>query len=340
MLFPPKRRRGFTLIELLVVIAIIAILVALLLPAVQQAREAARKSQCKNNLKQVGIALYNYLSTYNTFPPNGCVSGSTVTQPWSAQAFLMPYLEGTNEYALINFDYGYHHNVNKNAFPPNGIAAKRPGVLLCPAEIKDESRLNTTTNLPEHYPLNYVANVGQYLVFNPVTGVNGGGAFGPNTKLSDRDIVDGTSNTLGFAEVKAFNPRLHDNNTMPATAPTSPTAVSGGYTGAGAWSVNSGHSEWVCGRSIHTGFTTTFGPNTVVPHAVSGVTYDIDVTSIREGTNGTDVTYSIVTARSHHVGLVHVLMMDGAVRIASNNIDLATWQALGGRSEGNVVGDF
>lgn len=333
-------RRGFTLIELLVVIAIIAVLVALLLPAVQQAREAARRSQCKNNLKQIGVALHNYLETYSAFPPNGCVAGTSVSQPWSAQAFLMPYLDGVNEFSLMDFSYGYHHAINKNAFPPNGVAARRPGVLICPSETKDESRINTTTGQPEHYPLNYAASVGQYLVFNPVTGANGGAAFGPNSRMSDRNITDGTSNTLGFSEVKAFTPRYHDNNAMPTTPPVSPSAVSGAYTSAGAWSANSGHTEWVCGRAIHTGFTTTFGPNTVVPHAVGGVTYDIDITSMREGASATDITYGIITSRSHHLSIVNVLMMDGAVRPISDNINLQTWRSLGGASDGNIVSEF
>lgn len=334
-----KRRRGFTLIELLVVIAIIAVLVALLLPAVQQAREAARKSQCRNNLKQLGVALHAYLESYTAFPPSGCVSSGSFT-PWSAQAFLLPYLEGSSEYDLINFSYSYSNPINQAAYPPYGIAPKRIGVLLCPAEVKDTARINTTTNQAEHYPLNYAANVGGYLVYNPTNGTSGGGAFAPNARFSDRDFTDGTSNTLGFAEVKAFTPRLHDNNAMPATAPTSPAAVSGAYTSAGAWSPNFGHTEWVCGRAIHTGFTTTFGPNTKVPHTVSGTLYDIDVTSMREGSNATDITYGVITSRSHHVGIVHVLMMDGGVRPANENISLQLWQSLGGRNEGNVVDDF
>lgn len=335
-----RPRRGFTLIELLVVIAIIAVLIALLLPAVQQAREAARKSQCKNNLKQLGVALHAYLETYTVFPPTACVSLPPSGQsPWSTQAYLMPYLEGTNEFELMNFDYGYSHAINKNAFPPNGIAAKRPAVLLCPTEIKDTVRLDSA-GVPEHYPLNYAANVGTYLVFNPTNGANGGGALAPNARIGDRDITDGTSNTLGFSEVKAFTPRIHDNNAMPSTPPASPTAVSGAYTSAGAWSPNFGHTEWVCGRAIHTGFTTTFTPNTKVLHTVSGTTYDIDVTSMREGINGTDITYGVITSRSHHIGIVQVLMMDGAVKSASENISLQTWQALGGRNEGSLIDEF
>jgi prepilin-type N-terminal cleavage/methylation domain-containing protein len=141
--FARPRRAGFTLIELLVVIAIIAVLIALLLPAVQQAREAARRTQCKNNLKQLGIALHNYLSTHSVFPPSGCISMATTSQqPWSAQAFVLPYLEGNNIYANIDFSLGYHHPVNTSAYPPFGPAATRVPVLICPSDPNDRPRMS------------------------------------------------------------------------------------------------------------------------------------------------------------------------------------------------------
>ena len=102
-----RRRPGFTLIELLVVIAIIGILVALLLPAVQQAREAARRTQCKNNLKQLGLAIHNYLDSHRFLPSSGAVSPQSPGQPpWSAQAALLPFLDGGTIYSHINFSRG------------------------------------------------------------------------------------------------------------------------------------------------------------------------------------------------------------------------------------------
>jgi prepilin-type N-terminal cleavage/methylation domain-containing protein len=334
----PSRYRtsAFTLVELLVVIAIIGILVGLLLPAVQSAREAARRMSCQNNLKQLGLALHNYESTFKMFPPSSVALGGSANQPWSGQSFLLPFLEGDSTFSLINFSVGYHHGTNQSLFPPNGIAAVRVPVLMCPSEPQDRVRINTTTNLPEHYPLNYAMSVGQYLVYNPVSRVDGGAAFAVNSRIKPAAFLDGLSNTIAFGEVKAYTPRWHDS-VLPTTMPTTPEAVAVSISG-GAWSDSNGHTEWVCGRAIHTGFTTTFSPNTKVPYVnPNGQTFDIDVSSSREGRNTTDTTYAVITSRSYHVGLVQVAMMDGSVRGVTDSIELETWRGMGTRAGREVL---
>lgn len=332
-------RVGFTLVELLVVIAIIGILVGLLLPAVQAAREAARRMSCQNNLKQLGLALHNYESAMKCFPSANVSIGGSANQPWSGQAFLLPYVEGGTAYNMINFSIGYHAAGNKANFPPSGIAALKIPVLMCPSEINDRQRLNAS-GVPEHYPLNYGLNVGEFLIYQPVQRVDGGGAFGANAKIKPSSFVDGLSNTVGMSEVKAYNPRFHDVTSMPLTAPIRPEDVATSYTGGGAWGIASGHTEWVCGRAIHNGFTTTFSPNTLVPYLLDGRTYDIDVSSSREGVSPTAPTYGVITSRSYHPGVVNTLNMDGSVRTIANTIQLSTWRALGTRDRGEVLSDI
>ena len=108
----------------------------------------------------------------------------------------------------------------------------------------------------------------------------------------------------------------------------------------GDFKSNSGHTEWVDARVHQTGFTTTFGPNTIVPHVVGGETFDVDYNSNREGKTTDQVTYAAVTSRSHHAGIVHVLLMDGSSRSVSENINVTIWRNLGSRKDGNVIGEY
>ncbi len=327
-------RAAFTLIELLVVIAIIGMLVGLLLPAVQAAREAARRMSCQNNLKQLGLALHNYESVHRVFAPSSMPIGGAENQPWSGQALLLPFIEQGNSYQLIDFSVGYHAPRNREAFPPFGVSALRIPVFLCPSDINDRQRFSGDGD-PQHYPLSYALSVGQYLIFNPINRSDGGNAFSPIRGRSAADFLDGLSNTIAIAEVQAFTPRFHDTN-LPTSPPTLPEAVSASVSG-GAWSPTNGHTEWVCGRSIHTGFTTLFTPNTVIPHTDGdGRVHNISVSSSREGRSPTEVTYGIIPSRSYHPGIVQGLMMDGSVRSVSETIDSGTWRAMGTRAGGEV----
>ena len=126
------RPRGFTLIELLVVIAIIGIIIALLLPAVQAAREAARRTQCRNNLKQIGVALHNYLDANRCFPPSICLNGAVTTSGgvWSILVRLLPYVEQNNAYAEAGVSV---NNYNSS----NPVPADRMALYICPDEINE-----------------------------------------------------------------------------------------------------------------------------------------------------------------------------------------------------------
>ncbi|MFQ5731397.1 MAG: DUF1559 domain-containing protein [Planctomycetaceae bacterium] len=319
-------RRAFTLIELLVVIAIIAILIALLLPAVQAAREAARRTSCRNNLKQIGLALHNYLDTHGRFPPGGTYPRGVAAASWSVHARLLPFVEQANLENLINWGLSYDGQ--------SSVRGVRVPTYLCPSEVNDRARVSGSGR---DYPVSYGANYGDWHVFNPLSGAGGAGMFFPNSGLKPRDATDGLSQTLAFAEVKAFTPYLRDGGTPGGGRPSSPLDVS---SLGGNFKTDSGHTEWVDARVHQTGVTTVFGPNTIVPHSTGGQTYNIDYTSSREGRTLNQITYAAVTSRSYHTGIVNVLLMDGSCRSVSENINVAVWRRLGSRNDGQPIGEF
>lgn len=320
------RRRGFTLVELLVVIAIIGLLIALLLPAVQAAREAARRTQCQSNLRQIGLALHNYQTTVGTFPPASILPIGATFEPWSAHARLLPFLEQQALANLVDFKRDAEFTANPE------LARTRVPIYLCPSEINDRPRDTPTIT---HYPLNYGFCEGTWFIYDPQTGQVGDGAFAVNKAYRPADIGDGLSNTLALAEVKAYQPNLWDTgqpNTLGVAPPNAPADLN---TGSGSFDAN-GHTEWVEGDVHETGFTTTFTPNMAVPYLKDGVTYDIDYTSMRDGESTTQPTYAAVNARSYHAGLVNALLLDGSARTYSDSIAPQVWRALGTRDNGDI----
>jgi prepilin-type N-terminal cleavage/methylation domain-containing protein len=321
-------RRGFTLIELLVVIAIIGLLIALLLPAVQQAREAGRRTQCVNNLKQIGLALHSYLSTHNTFPPVTVLPRGRTSQPWSGLTRLLPHVEQSNLFNMINWDRDFEFTSSPT------LAATRVSTFLCPSEANDRPRPTPTLT---YYPNSYCFNHGTWFVYDPPSGQAGDGTFVPNRAFSTAEISDGLSSTLGLSEAKAFQPNVWDTR-QPATlgvAPPSTPMELASYMG-GTFDRN-GHTEWVEGDVHEVGFTTTFTPNTKVMMMINGQPEDIDLTSMRDGESTTLPTYAAVTARSFHPGGVSAMLMDGSVRFVRGSINLQVWRALGTRAGGEVI---
>lgn len=201
-----NRKAGFTLIELLVVIAIIAVLIALLLPAVQQAREAARRTQCKNNLKQIGLAIHNYHDSFNATPPGWIgVTGLTTDiygiNGWGWAAHILPQMEQGNIYATMNF--------NVNLSDPSMSALLRTVIpsYRCPTDVSENTWiLNDGSADHELATANYVGVFGTSDIDDCATTPNdpcrGEGAFYQNSALKFRDFTDGLSNTMIVGEHK------------------------------------------------------------------------------------------------------------------------------------------
>jgi prepilin-type processing-associated H-X9-DG protein len=312
----------------LVVIAIIAVLIGLLLPAVQKVRDAANRIKCANNLKQIGLALHNYMDTNGALPPNGLYPPGGASNTWSAMARLLPFIEQENLHKAIDFNRPY-------AQQP-GLASQRIATYVCPSEVNNRGKTNSS-GVPAHWIINYAANQGRWLVLDPAAGRGGDGAFAPNEGFAPRDFLDGLSNTLAVAEVKAYTAQLRDGGNPNAAGAPLPASAAALVALGGTFRKDAGHTEWVDGKVHETGFTALLPPNTRVPYTDGGVEYDVDFLSANEGNASRRLTYAGVTSRSYHPGGVNALLMDGSVRFVSNQIGLDVWRALATRAGGEVT---
>ena len=336
-----RRQTGFTLIELLVVIAIISILMALLLPAVQKVREAANQMKCRNNLRQLVIAVHHFQLENGHYPPSmlaplrsrfGTNNGS-----WSIHGRILSYIEQDTAGVRVNLEQPWDHQLN------TGVPQTRIPVFICPSEAEDHVR--TKNGLPYVYPTTYGFNFGTWHVWDPQTGAGGDGVFFPNARLRPASILDGLSNTLCASEVKAFTPYVRNTADPGPTPPSVPADIppltAGGQHKLGTnTNKNTGHTEWPDGRVHHSGFTTVFPPNTKVPYTYQGYVFDIDYNSMQEGKSPTIPTRAAITARSWHSGgIVNAAFMDGSVRVISKEIQQSIWRALGTRKGREVFSD-
>ena len=332
-----RRRSAFTLVELLVVIAIIGVLVSLLLPAVQAAREAARRTQCGNNLRQIALAVQHYESTFRCLPASTILNLNTTATAnnlaWGIHGRILQFLEEENLYQHVDLTQAWDFQA--------AIDSLQVPCYACPSDPKGRELRDPGGGKVKLYPTTYGFNLGTWFVFDPATGRGGDGAFFPNSHLALASFRDGTSHTLLVAEVKAWQP--YTRNGGPAsTAIPHDAATAAAQVASGPQYKDTGHTEWPDGRVHHTGFTAALTPNTRVPYSVGGQTLDADYNSWQEGASGSGgaPTYALITSRSYHPGVVQTALLDGSVRAIPDSIELAVWRALATRAGGEVVPAF
>jgi prepilin-type N-terminal cleavage/methylation domain-containing protein len=317
-----RRRAGFTLIELLVVIAIIAILIALLLPAVQQAREAARRTTCKNNLKQIGLALHNYHDVHKQFPPAvlcavaGCNTNDSRNADWGATWVVqfLPFFDQKPLYDQYNFSLPARQNPT--------VVGMRLEMFLCPSDLKNPNIGTANGHVLNMARGNYGLNIGlgrarNNSVYNDIKR-RGVGHVRQQWGARIADMLDGTSNTLVVGELLTHT-----------------------STGDGSWGVwaHSG-GPFVNGSNDNGGTPDVMIPNgdarlapnhEWTPHCPNGVSDPIWTC---------DDSNTAHTVRSRHAGGVQILLGDGTVRFVSNNINALTWRGLFTIAGEEVVGEF
>jgi prepilin-type N-terminal cleavage/methylation domain-containing protein/prepilin-type processing-associated H-X9-DG protein len=356
-------RRGFTLIELLVVIAIIGVLIALLLPAVQAAREAARRAQCTNNLKQIGIALHNYHSSMNSFPPGGAVAWNSTTGTtannisFSAHARLLQSIEQGTVFNAINFNIGVF-NADTYGNAANSTAARsRVATFLCPSSPVPNYNISRVSGQSYPAPGNsYFASVGSGLEYRGnQANAQPNGPFqllGAVYGLSD--VLDGTSNTIAFGEwimgrgnpgerripsdiifmgrfpngVSGNHPSLmlplaNANNAMMIWLAECRAALDTPANRSNANSVRLGQS-WAFALACYTLGNTALPPNQRFPACLTAA---VD-------TQNSPGVYGL---NSLHPGGANILLCDGSVRFIKDSTNMPVLWALGTRDGGEAI---
>jgi prepilin-type N-terminal cleavage/methylation domain-containing protein/prepilin-type processing-associated H-X9-DG protein len=352
-------RAAFTLIELLVVIAIIAVLIALLLPAVQAAREAARRAQCTNNLKQIGLGLFNYESGTTSFPPSGESTNFTVatttTPPqtqfvdggWSTLARILPYLEGNSSFNALNFNVDYNEATGMNYTGAGSVIA----VYICPSSTRapDGGRdgidpYDAASNLSNGYGYNDYGPT-NYTDIDPNLNTNGSGAS-PITPYRNKftrangllhqgktriaEITDGTSNTIAIAEDAGRDPRYDSPYTEAYYDSVNPRPILG--LGPAGLSVPAYRRFWRWAEPDGA-FGVSGTPNNKSRPDHEPNAWTETGPFVAQGTNAgnNDEIFSF------HPGGANVLMGDGSVRFLKDSINPLTMRALVTLAGGEVI---
>jgi prepilin-type N-terminal cleavage/methylation domain-containing protein len=230
-------RFGFTLVELLVVIAIIGVLVGLLLPAVQAAREAARRMQCMNHVRQLGLAIANYESAFKRYPPSMVIDFrlplTANNGSWGVHGRILPHIEAVQlSYAIdLTSAWDFQMAIDRVSIP----------IFRCPSDPKADQVRAFGAGRPHLYPTNYGFNFGPWFVFEPRIQRGGDGIFFPNSMLRMASIVDGTSSTLLVSEVKAWQPYFRNGGPPTTAIPNTPDEAA---CGCSQWPRLQGHRTY------------------------------------------------------------------------------------------------